>query len=48
MRRYLTYTGSILCVGKDMISRVLYWEKLVCGLLVPGERGCAPSEGEMI
>ena len=59
MRRYLTYTSSILCVGKDMISRIFkkecfeqtarkYWEKLVCGLLVPGERGCAPSEGEVL
>ena len=25
-----------------------YWEKLVCGILVPGERGCAPSEGEVL
>ena len=25
-----------------------YWEKLVCGLLVSGERGCAPSEGEIL
>lgn len=59
MRRYLTYAGSILCVGKDMISRIFkkesfgqiarkYWEKLVGGLLVPGERGCAPSEGEVL
>ena len=25
-----------------------YWEKLVRGVLVPGERGCAPSEGEVL
>ena len=25
-----------------------YWEKLVRGILVPGERGCAPSEGEVL
>ncbi|ACX74760.1 hypothetical protein FSU_1615 [Fibrobacter succinogenes subsp. succinogenes S85] len=42
-----------------MISRILkkesfetvarwYWEKRVCGLLVPGKRGCAPSEGEVL
>ena len=25
-----------------------YWEKLVNGILVPGERGCAPSMGEIL
>lgn len=25
-----------------------YWEKQVCGILVPGERGCSPSEGEIL
>ena len=25
-----------------------YWEKLVNGILVPGERGCVPSEGEVL
>ena len=25
-----------------------YWENLVRGILVPGERGCAPSEGEVL
>ena len=25
-----------------------YWEKLLCGILVPGERGCSPSEGEVL
>ena len=25
-----------------------YWEQLVRGVLVPGERGCAPSEGEVL
>lgn len=25
-----------------------YWEKLVNGILVPGERGCTPSEGEIL
>ena len=25
-----------------------YWEKLVNGILVPGERGCTPSEGEVL
>ena len=25
-----------------------YWEELVCRILVPGERGCAPSEGEVL
>ncbi|WP_407456545.1 hypothetical protein [Fibrobacter sp.] len=25
-----------------------YWEKFVNGILVPGERGCVPSEGETL
>ncbi len=25
-----------------------YWEKLVCKILVPGEPGCCPSEGEIL
>lgn len=25
-----------------------YWERHLCGILVPGERGCSPSEGEVL
>lgn len=37
-------------IKKESFEQVAhkYWEKLVCGLLVSGERGCAPSEGEIL